>query len=54
MRYADVVDPKGICKDNTGLKTWGSSDVEVFLDNLDGLDDVMAIIEQAFRLQEVE
>ena len=54
MKFIDVVDPKGICKDITGLGRWGNGDVEVFLDSLDQLDDVMAIIEQAFRLQDVE
>lgn len=54
MKFSDVVDPKGICKDITGVGRWGNGDVEVFLDSLDQLDDVMEIIEQAFRLQEVE
>ena len=54
MKFADVIDPKGICKDTTGVGRWGNGDVEVGLDSLDGLDDVMAIIEQAFELQDVE
>ncbi len=54
MKFSDVVDPKGICKDITGVGRWGNGDVEVFLDSLYQLDDVMEIIEQAFRLQEVE
>ncbi|MDR2562146.1 MAG: DUF5655 domain-containing protein, partial [Holophagales bacterium] len=54
MKFADVIDPKGICKDITRLGRWGNGDVEVGLDSLDMLDDVMAIIEQAFRLQDVE
>ena len=54
MKFADVIDPKGICKDITALGRWGNGDVEVGLDSLDGLDDVMAIIEQAFKLQDVE
>ncbi|MEB3103004.1 GmrSD restriction endonuclease domain-containing protein [Ferviditalea candida] len=54
MKFADVIDPKGICKDITDVGRWGNGDVEVFLDSLDGLHDVMAIIEQAFRLQDAE
>ena len=54
MKFADVIDPKGICKDITGVGRWGNGDVEVGLDSLDGLDYVMGIIEQAFRLQDVE
>ena len=54
MKFADVIDPKSICKDITGIGRWGNGDVEIGLDSLDMLDDVMEIIEQAFRLQDVE
>jgi len=54
MKFADVIDPKGICKDITGIGRWGNGDVEIGLDSLDMLDDVMEVIEQAFRLQDVE
>jgi len=54
MKYADVIDPKGICKDITDLGRWGNGDVEVGLDSLDSLDDVMTIIEQAYRIQDVD
>ena len=54
MKFADVIDPNGICKDITGVGRWGNGDVEIGMDSLDMLDDVMAIIEQAFRLQDVE
>jgi len=54
MKFADVIDPKGICKDITGVGRWGNGDVEIGLDSLDILDDVMEVIEQAFRLQDVE
>ena len=52
MKFADVVDPKGLCKDITGVGRWGNGDVEVALNSLEELDDVMKIIEQSFRLQE--
>ncbi|MBP9957830.1 MAG: DUF262 domain-containing protein [Synergistaceae bacterium] len=54
MKYADVIDPKRICKNITGVGRWGNGDVDMFLDSLDGLDDVMDIIQQAFRLQDTE
>jgi len=54
MKFTDVIDPKGICKDITSLGRWGNGDVEIGLDSLDMLDDIMSIIEQAFRLQDVE
>jgi uncharacterized protein with ParB-like and HNH nuclease domain/predicted transport protein len=54
MKFTDVVDPKAICKDITELGRWGNGDVEVYFDSLDGLDDVIEIIGQAFQLQDVE
>ena len=51
MKYADVIDPKGICGDVTDKGRWGNGDVEVFLENLEQLDDVMFIIEQGLREQ---
>lgn len=29
MKFSDVLDPKGICKDVTGLGRWGNGDVEI-------------------------
>lgn len=54
MRYIDVIDPKGICRDVTAIGKWGNGDVEISLDSLDDLDDVMNVVKQAFILQEVE
>lgn len=54
MKYDEVIDPKGICKDIANVGRWGNGDVEVGLDSLDQLDDVMDIIEQAFKQQEAE
>jgi len=49
--FDKIKDPKGICKDVSGLGRWGNGDVEVGLDNLSELDDVMELIEQAFEEQ---
>lgn len=54
MKFSDVIDPKGICKDISNVGKWGNGDVEVSLSSLDELDDVMAIVEQAFMLQDEE
>jgi predicted transport protein len=54
MKYKDVIDPKKICRDISNVGRWGNGEVELFLDSLDHLDDVMAIIEQALRLQDIE
>lgn len=52
MKFSEIVDPKGLCKDVTGLGKWGNGDVELYLDGLDGLDDVMEIISQSFDAHE--
>ena len=51
MEFDKIKDPKGICKDVSGLGRWGNGDVEVGLDNLNDLDYVMELIQQAFELQ---
>lgn len=51
MKFADVKDPKGICRDITGVGRWGNGDCELFLDNLGQLDDVMDIIQQSHDSQ---
>lgn len=51
MKFADVKDPKGICRDITGIGRWGNGDCELFLDNLGQLDDVMEIIQQSHDSQ---
>ena len=54
MKYNEVVDPKGLCKDITSLGRWGNGDIELFLDSLDQIDDVMAIITQSFQKQDAD
>nr|WP_254075638.1 DUF262 and DUF1524 domain-containing protein [Paenibacillus tritici] len=54
LRFIEVADPKGICRDVSGIGHLGNGDVEVYLDGLNKLDDVMVIIEQAFRKQNAE
>lgn len=49
--FADVIDPKGLCKDVSGLGRWGNGDVEVGISNLNELEDVMDLIQQAFDKQ---
>ena len=51
MKFADVKDPKGICRDITGLGRWGNGDCELFLEDLAQLDDVMEIIQQSYNSQ---
>jgi len=49
--YPDMIDPKGLCKDVSGLGRWGNGDVEVGISNMNELDDVMELIQQAFDKQ---
>lgn len=51
MKFAEVIDPKGICRDVTGLGRWGNGDVELSMEHISDTDQVMEIIEQSFKLQ---
>ncbi len=51
MKFADIFDPNGICRDITGLGRWGNGDVELFLDHTTEIDQVMEIIEQSYNAQ---
>lgn len=51
MEFDKIKDPKGICNDVSGLGRWGNGDVEVGLDNLNDLDYIMELVQQAFILQ---
>lgn len=51
MKFTEVVDPQGICRDITGLGRWGNGDVELFLEHTADVDLVMEIIEQSYKLQ---
>lgn len=51
MRFADVNDPKGLCKDVTDIGRWGNGDVEVGLSNLDELPYVLGLVRQSLDIQ---
>lgn len=51
MRFAEVNDPKGLCKDVTGIGRWGNGDVEVGLSTLDELPYVIGLVRQALEEQ---
>lgn len=51
MKYTDIYDPKGLCKDITGLGRWGNGDAELFFEHTSDIDDVIAIIEQSYNNQ---
>jgi uncharacterized protein with ParB-like and HNH nuclease domain/predicted transport protein len=51
MHFVDVNDPKGLCKDVTGLGRWGNGDVEVGLSTLEELPYVVGLVRQSLELQ---
>jgi uncharacterized protein with ParB-like and HNH nuclease domain/predicted transport protein len=51
MTFADINDPKGICRDMTGKGRWGNGDVEVELKSLDELPYVMGLVRQSYERQ---
>ena len=51
MRYADISDPKGLCKDVSGLGRWGNGDVEVRLSNAEEIPYVIGLIRQSLERQ---
>lgn len=51
MCFADVNDPKGLCKDVTGIGRWGNGDVEIGLSKLEDLPYVIGLVRQSLELQ---
>ena len=51
MRFAEINDPKGLCKDVTGIGRWGNGDVEVGLSTLNELPYVIGLVRQSLELQ---
>ena len=51
MRFADVNDPKGLCKDTTDVGRWGNGDVEISLSSLENLPYVLGIVRQSLDQQ---
>ena len=51
MKFSEINDPNGICKDITGLGRWGNGDVEFFMEHQDELDQIMEIVKQSFDAQ---
>ncbi|NCC62013.1 MAG: DUF262 domain-containing protein [Verrucomicrobiae bacterium] len=53
MRFMDLTDSRGICKDVTKVGRWGNGDVEVLLASKDEIPYVMGLIRQSFESQMV-
>jgi uncharacterized protein with ParB-like and HNH nuclease domain/predicted transport protein len=53
MSFADIDDPRGVCKDITSVGRWGNGDVEVVFSSLDELPYIMGLVRQAYERQMV-
>lgn len=51
LTFPEIDDPRGLCKDVTGLGRWGNGDVEVGLAFLEELPYVMGLVRQSFERQ---
>ena len=49
MKFSEINDPKGLCRDITGVGHFGNGDVEITVTALDQIDDVMDLVRQAFE-----
>ena len=49
--FHEIDDPRGICKDVSGLGRWGNGDVEVGISSIDELPYVMGLVRQSFERQ---
>ncbi len=51
VRFHEVEDPRGLCRDVTGLGRWGNGDVEVGLSTLEQLPYVLGLVRQSLERQ---
>ena len=51
MKFLEVIDPNGICRDITGLGRCGNGDVELYMEHTSDVDQIMEIVEQSYQLQ---
>lgn len=51
VKFHEIEDSRGMCKDVSGLGRWGNGDVEVGLDTLEELPYVIGLVRQSFEKQ---
>jgi predicted transport protein len=49
VRFPEIHDPLGLCRDITNLGRWGNGDVELMFSEAGQIDDVMALIKQSYE-----
>ena len=53
INYNDIIDPQNICEDFTDIGHWGNGNVKITMDNLEKIDYILDLIQQAFDKQNV-
>lgn len=51
MPFSDIIDPKGICEDVSGVGRWGNGEVEVGFYDIYELPYIMSLVRQSFERQ---
>ncbi|WP_254564795.1 DUF262 domain-containing protein [Oscillatoria sp. HE19RPO] len=51
MRFTEINDPKGICRDVSGLRHWANGDVELALASLEELPYILGLVRQSLERQ---
>ena len=51
LEFAEIHDPRNLCKDVTKIGNWGNGDVEAYLDNLEDLNYIVGLVRQALEKQ---
>jgi uncharacterized protein with ParB-like and HNH nuclease domain/predicted transport protein len=51
MKFGDIIDPKGICKDVTGVGHWGNGDVEIGISSMEEMPYVIGLVRQSLDQQ---
>lgn len=54
MKFSEVRDPNGLCRDVSGIGRWGNGEVEVRMKHESEVDQIMELVEQSYRKQDPE
>jgi len=49
--FADISDPKGLCRDVSGIGRWGNGDVEVGLGSMEEIPYIIGLVRQSLERQ---
>jgi hypothetical protein len=49
MKFDEINDPKGLCRDVTHIGHFGNGDIEIAVSSLDQIEDVMDLVRQSLQ-----